>query len=556
MNKKESKKQKKPQDKSKSSNKKLKKTKKQILKLIKPVLTVFLLTQAKPKKKKKRKSLLKKIFKKKHKKQFEKILKEITIVVIVVILVFLGFKIWDVYAYPKGNLEVLPADTTVFAYEWITNKENEHFKKLSKQLGESKVQTIIELEKLYLPQNVHQAVQNINPTQKTIAGINYNNKLQLVFLFNISEEDKYRFIREASKPSFGWNYRFNKDLLFLSKNEAVLSYLVTNPKPISRLERFRDAFYNVPQHNFIDFYINHELLELSNPNNIDDPISQYGKKLFNLFGVTYGVVRVSDEGAYISTYTNPVNDRTVRFPSVTDKYQADLANFIPSDPKLFIGGQDLQTRIFGFIKNLTNLNSDQTETYIKSILANYNLSEKAFVDLTKMLANEYAIATYEEGAIFIFENIGRNEEIILQLQRLQSFFNPVIESYKLKDGTTARRLVPNEQVIYKTIDSKTYAFELKEIGETLYYYFNDDANYLTTSEDLLNKVKDVKVSYGDTDKVMKLFETVMPISDEIAQFNPNDFLQTPSELAPLVTSAANYFDDGIQTVHYLIWPKN
>ena len=188
---------------------------------------------------------------------------------------------------------------------------------------------------------------------------------------------------------------------------------------------------------------------------------------------------------------------------------------------------------------LTNINS---KLQIEDYLIGYNLDDQTLKLLDELFGNEYAIALYDEGFLIGIES---SERIPVELNKLAAYFNPETISYPLPDGSIARQSVPGGENQYFELSEGTYIFELDQP----LYMIQDEITLISNSEALLS-TEDHYQAEG--------FEQIISIADEIVQIHPSklhEFVEAYLDLSdlPTITSGFNYFDDGIQTVHFLAW---
>ncbi len=465
----------------------------------------------------------------------------------------IGLETVRVAGFPKSNFDFLPLDNTVYAIEWADAEGGEQSKYMLEHLGVINYQLVAQAEVLLLPKPYADAVRISGAGEKTLAGISYNGVVHPTFILEVGTDSQEVFTAAVNKgfdelvdnDDGDWIYRFKSDRVIISQNRDVNNIVANTAKAVTSYERYADAIHNIPKLSFGNFYINHKLMNNHLIGSVLNDQFIYSKELLDIFGVTLGAISADENGVFISSYTNPLREGKVKFPGIRDEYQASFTQYIPEGPQLFIGGQDLKTRFYQMIENLGN--PDHIERNLEGFLIGHNLGDDALKLLNDLFEKEYAIALYEEGALFVVES---SEDIAEQLNLLAAYYNPQTVSYLLPDGQRARQLVPGEEDQYFEVVDGTFVFQL---DEPLYLRQNDHVSYISRSLDLINKSIDLEDHYQ-----AKGFEQIIMTADEIVQIQPqklHEYVKDYLELSdlPTITSGFSYYDDGIQTIHFLAW---
>lgn len=465
---------------------------------------------------------------------------EAIVILGIIALVALGFKVWQIYNLPDTNFSLLPEESTIYAYEWLNEMPLEQAENFKIHIPAKTFATLKTLENNFLDENYQKAFRKFQPKNKTLAKIMYQGQEHQVFLATFSKENAERFSQNFAPFSNDLFQSISGNTLIVTDNKSALEYLQTTRRSLLDSKSYQDAIFNVPKHSFATAYLNPKLLQFNLPSDF---------KTLQIFGAVVATLSADENGVYISTYANNANAKETKFVAPQKKYQAKLLKSIPGEPILVYGGQDIQARLHGMLTNL-----GQNRAYLISLLKNFNLDEQTLKVLEPILADEIAVAIYENQEPLVIFNQPKNEQQLLtEINKLNAYYNAIEQTYALPDGLPARILAPNPDVNYTELEDNTYLFELNDIQKRIYYYSKGKTAYLTTSEGILELVKTTKDYFDPIN-----FENLMPISDELFYVSP-DYMQLmlqdilDLDQFPIVNSASNYFDDGIQTVHLLTW---
>lgn len=446
----------------------------------------------------------------------------------------IGLEILRIYQFEKGSWDYLPADSTIAVVQISADKTNTQFRNIRDNINEEDLKDFANLEENFLTESFINELQINKSKEKVIALVENNNTFSVLLIFESNLESNNQISEKDN-----YFYYTTKDRLLVSNDKSLLEKLQKNFTPLSSDPKFLDAEKNITRNDIAYAYINYDLLT----ENFDLP----QENLISLLGVTYSSLKASPDGLYLTTYTNPRNEREVEFPSISQKYEAKLLNEIPANPKLVIGGQNLTDR---FNKTIQNFNYNfAVNSYIKNQLIKYNLNEQSFNFISEIFKNEYALALYNENQIVLaFEAKSREQKqnFLNELNKIAAYFDPEVVTFELEDGQTGKKLVPNSEDKAVQAEDSIYSFELTDLNETIYIKLEKDAVLISQSQELFNTEKKF-----DSSKVNK----VMTISDEIIYTNAFQIPQFEIEI-PETISAFNYFRDGIQTVHFIPWPTN
>lgn len=465
---------------------------------------------------------------------------EAIVILGIIALIALGFKVWQIYSLPDTNFSVLPEESTIYAYEWLSEVPLEQAEDLILHIPAKTLATLQTIENTFLDENYQKAFRKYPPKNKTLAKIIYQGQAANVFIATFSKENAEKFSLNFAPYSENLVQSLQANTLIVTENKEVLDYLLTKRRSLLDSKSYQDAIYNVPKHSFATAYLNPKLLQFQLPSDF---------KTLEIFGAVVATLSADENGVYLSTYANNSKLNETKFVAPQKKYQAKLIDYIPENPVVVYGGQDIQARLHGMLTNL-----GQNRAYLISLLKNFNLDEQTLKVIELILTDEIAVAVYEnEEPLIVFNKPKNEQELLNEINKLNAYYNAIEQTYALPDGLPGRILAPNPDVTYTELEDNTYLFELNDIQKRIYYYSKGKTAYLTTSEGILELVKTAEDHFSKKD-----FEQLMPISDELFYVDP-DYLEAEFQdildlgQFPTVNAVSNYFDDGIQTVHLLTW---
>lgn len=468
-----------------------------------------------------------------------------------VMLILLG----RVLFYSDQTYLNLPYESTVIAIEWNANSTSTKFSGLSSKMGLPNAVRFIDLEKI-----ISESFKGLefNPTS-------FDTK---VFTLQKVENEIYPvMIYEFRDPSIlgelnyfpGFAYYKTKNQLVISPSKQALLAIKNPQRKLKTVLSVHDAISNLPKFNIADFYINHSLIT----NNLLSGNLYLFQSFNQTLGITAGNLREVQTGLLLSTYTNPAPELT--FPFTRRKYNPSIPSYIPSEQLLFLGGHSVASRTVEILQNLPQFKGSQeaVSTKLYSLLNTYNLSPDALRVLAKIFQNEFAFTlNYSLEPSMFFANLDSEIQLMLEseLDNLTAFLNPRIVSYLLEDGQVGRQLVPNENISGQIITDGLKSYQLRELNNTLYLGFKTDTpfSFISTSTDPFSYLSLNPKSLSQDRFFANGINTLLPIADEILFVRKPllySFLQDRFDYKdiPTITSATNFFTDGIQTVTLLQW---
>src|SRR3989339_28495 len=301
--------------------------------------------------------------------------------------------------------------------------------------------------------------------------------------------------------------------------------------------------------------------------------------IFNGFGAA---IQANADGFYIQTYTSVDKELLAdnSYFSLVKKYNADLATFIPSEPEMFFGGENLQGEIAKTVSVFQQFNESAAiifEGILRGAIKDYfGDSIDVDDDVYPIFEDEYAISAYEneEGVkkYLILVGLGDSEEKQIHIDTLKQGFltqqiysEPYVKTYVLQDGSEGKEVVAdlveilNEQVVYgsNTIDM----FYLSNGTSLAYMTVLNNTLAISTDLDLLKQSVDLmngsgSESFEDTENMLAL-TSIIGSADEasvidIGAMKDSEFwgIEFFSPFSS-ISSGKNFFDDGIATFHML-----
>jgi hypothetical protein len=473
-------------------------------------------------------------------KKIDKLYAGVVLAIAATILLIGGLETIRVLEFPNSNIEFLPADNTVFAVEWV----DEQAKELIDLVGIANARAIVMMDEQILDADLAAKVRRTDSRSKAYARINIDNESHNLLVYqSINTEG-------LVSPYNGWHILTQNQKTYITDSRKVIELLSKPYTKVGDLPEYRDSNSNVPKLTFAQVYFNHSMPLQADSEN------QYINRLISLrslLGVTTASISIDSDGIYISTYTNPANQEETKFPFTPKKYTASLMNHLPTGADAIFGGIDLTSRMMMWLNPILGVSES---TSLNNVLVSLNLDMDSFNLFKQILEGEYALGLYEDQPLIVIEK--QNEEtlnlLLEELAKVAAGMNPKLISYTLEDGQVARQLVPNEQITYE-LDEDIYTFDLKDADKEL-YLVNRDAIFITMSEEILEVINDSYNPFSATQEYQDEFTKLLSVSDEVlftTSQEVSDQFGTNLEDTPSVTSGFNYFDDGIQTVHYLVW---
>jgi len=469
--------------------------------------------------------------------------------IIISLLALLGilYQLLVVFQFPESVLQSLPANNTVFAFEIAQKLPQSQKDYLVAQIPRETLSYILYFEDQILDQSYAQALRLVKPETKVYAQMQLDKTKEDLFVFSFTEESKLQFLQIFKPFNLDWKAVFINNNMYVSQSDDLLNLLKNDYPPLTTSESFQDAYYNIPKQNFATAYCNMSLL---NPNNNQ------------VFGTSIATFRPSPEGMYLATYTNSSQPET-KFYATQNKYQAKLLEHLPSNPNYVFAGLELSQRLQYFLKQ-NGYQSSQLKNYFMA----RNLGSSSLQFIQKVLENEIALATYEDGQYLLLSETPENPaEVLEQIAHYQAYLNATPESHTLESGVVAKNLVPDYSFKYQKTAENTYVFPINSSPETapseLILYQQASRYYLSNSADLIQRVKSETKTFS-TNLDTKPLHEMLALADEFFYASPkslenllaNTFpdFQPPKQIKyPKVQSVGNYFLDGIQTVHLLKW---
>lgn len=301
--------------------------------------------------------------------------------------------------------------------------------------------------------------------------------------------------------------------------------------------------------------------------------------IFTGFGAS---IQASPEGFYIQTYTSVDKNllEEASYFGFVKKYNAYLADFIPGEPEMFFGGQDLQGEIDKTISVFKQFNESAAiifEGILRGAVKDYfGDSIDIDTDIYPILEDEYAISVYgnEEGGkdYLVLVGLGDSEEKQIHIDTLKQGFlqqqiysEPYVQTYILQDGTEGKEVVANlveilnEKIIYDSAEIDI--FYLSNGNSLGYMTVSNDNLVMATDIDMLKQSLDLmngsgSGSFANSEK-MSVVTSIMNSADEaslldIRSMRDSEFwgIEFFSPFSS-ISSSKNFFNDGVATFHVL-----
>jgi hypothetical protein len=244
------------------------------------------------------------------------------------------------------------------------------------------------------------------------------------------------------------------------------------------------------------------------------------------------------------------------------KYEADLAQYIPQDIKVFYGAYNLEEQIRNMV-DLVMEGEMQGFTLFEKIADNYTKkyfgTEKSFMhNLLPLFEKEFAFVFEENELYKVLIDLGKkdiNKEHVHELAEAFMANGGVskaeVVEHVLEDGTRSKEIIAVPKPILKTEESyqkeTIYLLETEEGDFGMYYSVFDNIAVIS------NKIDGVKTTLDLNQDESNSFEPALTHSNEIYYLNlrsqfPEIFGETPLKSISL---SKEYSSDGIKTLNYL-----
>ena len=473
---------------------------------------------------------------KKFLKKLDKVYAGVVLAIASIVLIISGLEVLRVVGFPGTSFENIPAENTIFAVEWINDFSNEEVRQLPNLIGLANTRFILDFDEQILPEEIVSIVDPRQKKLKSLAVMDIDNSIE--HLITYKDDSTYADIIDIE----GWTMIQKNGLTYIASTPKIIEVIKSDFVAIADQERFQDSFANLPKLTFANLYFNSDVYA-----NSDISAPKAYPWLVNL-GITTASIKTAEDGMYLSTYTNPKNESEFKFPFTPKKYKANLMKYLPVGTEdLMAGGIDLTQRLELWLKN---------ESDLLNLAVAQNLDSESIKLAKELLSKEYAVALYKNEPLIALEKLSDKDlqRLVVELEKVAAAQNPRIVSYLLEDGQVARQQVPNENTTYRLVND-AYVFPLKESDKDL-YLIQKEATYLTFSKEIAADLQQDFMPFSETEHFAEEFMKLIDVSDEVVYLTKetvSKYTGIFEEDAPSVTTAFNYFDDGIQTVHYLSW---
>lgn len=397
------------------------------------------------------------------------------------------------------------------------------------------------------------------------------------------QQEKYEGITIYSYPlSQNFSASFVANYLVLAENQDNLKLIIDashgNASNLKSLQYYNTVANNLPYNatavtywnlqndtNFITDYLPiYDLL----PETLVAPVLS----IFPAFGAA---AQTAEEGFYVQTYIAVEKDMISDgyYFSFREKYRANLTEFIPENPTIFWGGQDMYSEL-DRLMTLFNQFHPSAAVIFEAILrgkaqeyfgTNIDLEE----DIYPLLEEEYALAKYTDGSYLCLIALGNQDAKQINIDTIKKGFleqqiysDHYIQTYTLEDGSTAQEIVAD--LVEISVDTMTYegvdidAFSLSN-GDMLGYMtvFADNFAFSTNLQILQHSIDLMKGPDGSlaASEDMISINEIMTSADEASFLDLTDLREDEfwgSELFAdfsSISTTKNFFNDGISTFH-------
>jgi len=403
------------------------------------------------------------------------------------------------------------------------------------------------------------------------------------------ESENYEGVTIYSYPiSQNLNVAFISGYMVLSDDKANLELIIDSNKGdasnLKTLANYNTVADNLPYEPTILTFWNIQKY----PDIIESYVPIYEvvpealiKPVLAIFTGFGAAVQASEEGFYVQTYTSVEKDllEDNYYLSFGTKYTADLTAFIPENQAVFIGGLNLRSeaeRTFEIFNEFHPSASLILEGVLDGAVKKFfgediNFEEEVY----PLLEDEYALSVYEnddgEEEYLCLLGLGEQEDKLIYIDTIKKSFlekqvysDPYVQTYTLGDGTIGQEIVAdevgisNEKISYEDVEIDKFYLSNGDILGYMTVFDNKFA--FATDLDILEKsISLMKAPNGSlqNSEDMNSINSIMGSADEasfidITSLQDSEFWgQSFFSAFSSLSSAKNFFDDGIATFHLL-----
>jgi hypothetical protein len=480
----------------------------------------------------------------------------------VFLLLFIVYSYTQHKVYQKTLVNHLPSDSTVVFLEVNKSAYLDQVKKFSKSKNYEEIQSLINLDTQIL--NTTELTPIIKKsTQKNVSIQIHKDKLHPLFIYKLNPYDlaDISFPTQiiSQKSDKKWYYTLQGDTLSISDSKEVSHFpFAKNSTPLTLNPAFQDAYQNIPIHNLGWFSLNYQLLASAS----NDPVYPLNRlsipqPLVNTLGFTTGHLHVNQQGLLIGTYTNSTSNSDISFSPLTnlDKFNPHLQKELPplQNIDLIFSGTEFSTIFEQIFQNST------TNIDLQNIATRHNLTSEDTQTVKKLLSQEYLV--YKQGDSFTLllpkQSPETQQQILNVLSRLESYFSPYINTYRLEDGSTARTLVPSPIKQKDITQSNSHEFYFQDLKQNLVVDFSSEKSdkliYAPQSNTILLPATDIK-----SQQQPRPYINLLPQASSHMYLSKDEasklFEKLSINLYPShINSSSYFFNDGIQILFQLSW---
>jgi hypothetical protein len=268
-----------------------------------------------------------------------------------------------------------------------------------------------------------------------------------------------------------------------------------------------------------------------------------------------------------------------------EKYKGSLLSLAGGEPVILAGGHDLSKEI----NRIAEIFSGGTKTSAlvfeglleaqKEIYFGKEVSLKN--DIYPLLTGEYLFTvdnSLEKPQFTLVielpetgKDIPRLEKVMSAFEKTSGIFTPRIQEVTLPDGTKGQEIVASPEKVEryqeKYNETSVTTLKLGETGWSVFYATDGGKVVLTTNKDLLKNILDraqekMPAGFSGTNLFRKIVQPALSSADEISivrvgaltqatGLNEDEMLKPYLLPFATLTTAKNYFSDGISTIYLL-----
>jgi hypothetical protein len=538
--------------------------------------------------------------------------------IMLTILVYVGIMLFQKTFAPTSLAELLPDSETVALIEVNTNTEHTQLTKAQKLLSQTKYslnETLTTLNKIlnidikkdifpWLGRQIGVAELTADEDGVALSSAYFlevvDQKLAENFLQKLAENNlsKLETINKRNNPIYTFTLRhqgedrsldtvffatFLEDYLIFSPSQKAITLLINTQSNsetlVSENEKYNEIKDKLPQSRVAFVFINfkHQVNALLQKYGLftNSSFLTYAIKPFStLFNSEGAALIAKDDSFAVESFMAPDSSYlNENYLSYKEKYNANLADYVPSRIDAFWGGMDLSKQIKRLVTIVgggenTDLKvfEDVIQNYVEKYFGKTILLEE---DIYPLIKNEFAITYSKNDKKDIYTlilDLANPAEDAVRLKKIANnfistgaFFEPHVEEHKLPDGTVAKEIIATPEELMKSESSykDTVIYEMKTEGDKIGFYYAIFSSKAIISTDKDTLIESLKLTLNESldslknSKIYKIhIDSALENTDEVSYFDISKFWPD-SKLIKSISTGKEYFEEGLMAYYYI-----